>query len=139
MFEKWHKTGKYKEINFKVYFFEGKPESSGLAFWNYNLNTVLKLAKPHVKTFEVFFNDDFDCGALIINGFCVLRFSFDGNTHPKIRTLETDKRHDGMDQTSTIATNWVRMQFLEVKSPKHFPNKENVERIFKILEQNRLN
>jgi|GEM_PF-2348258 len=138
LFEKWHKTGRHKEINFKCYFFMGKPRASGLAFWNHRLSTVLKLAKPHVRRVEVLFNDDLDCGALVVNDFCLMRFGFDGNKHPKITTLETDK---GIGETGLfpkIATGWARAQFSKVNSPKDVANNENAERIFNILAKNRI-
>jgi len=137
MFEKWHETSKIKAIKFKIYFFNGKPECSGFAFWNYRLNSTLKLAKPHVKKIEVFFDKDFDCGALIVNEFCVLRFDFDGGKYPKITTLETDKHINERCQSSKIATHYVRIQYLEVKNPKVFPNSTNVELIFRFIASER--
>jgi len=133
MFEKWHETSKTKAIMFKIYCLNGKPLSSGLRFWNYNLNPVLKLAEPYIKNVEVFFDESFDYGALIINSYCVIRFDFDGNKHPKISTLETDKQIDGKGISKKIATGLVRSQFLEVKSPEYFQNNENVEQIFELI------
>jgi len=133
MFEKLHETSKKKAVMFKIYFLNGEPCSSGIRFWNYRLNPVLKLAKPYIKNVEVFFDESFDYGVLIVNGFCVMRFDFNGKKHPKIGTLETDKQMDGMVKSPQIATGLVRLQFLEVKKPEDYPKNENVKRVFELI------
>jgi len=81
----------------------------------------------------MFFDESFDYGALIVNGFCVMRFDFNEKKHPKVGTLETDKQIDGMVKASQIATGLVRLQFLEVKKPEDYPKNENVKRIFELI------
>jgi len=132
LFEKWHKIDRHKHIKFKVYFFCDKPWGSGLGLWGYRLNFVLKLAKPYIKTINVFFDDTFDYGALIINEFCVFRFDLHKRKFPRMVTLETDKSISEIDKT-TMATGWVRMQFSQVKYLNDFPNNKNVQKIFKII------
>src|SRR6218665_3244301 len=77
LLEKYYSLDMEKGINFKLYFYKGDLWSSGIDFFGFRLRPVLKLAKAYIKKIDVFFDaDGFNDGALVINDFCVCRFSF---------------------------------------------------------------
>ncbi len=134
LLEKYYPVSLEKGVNFKLYFHKGDLWSSGVDFFGFRLEPLLKLVKEHINKVDVFFDvDDFDNGALVVNDFCVCRFSFMNERSPRILTLETDMGVCASMQGSRVATDFACKQFVHVKDVHVFRNNRNVRRIFEIM------
>lgn len=131
LLEKYYPVRENKGVTFKVYFYKGVPWSSGVDFFGFRLGATLKSVKQYIGKIEIFFDmSDCDNGALVINDFCVCRFSFLGEKSPRILTFETDVCVGSDMQDSRIATTSVFRQFSHIADS--YGDNEKIRRIFEI-------
>lgn len=135
LIENYYSMGGNKGINFKIYFHEEDPWASGVDFFGFRLKSILRLAKNHIRKIDVFFDvNAYDDGALVINEFCVCRFSFMGRKSPRALTFETDISVSASMQNSAIATKSVFKQFSYLKSIGKYKENRNIRKIFEIID-----